>query len=380
MKKLTTQEFIEKAKQVHDNFYDYSKTEYVISRQNVIIICPLHGEFEQRPSSHLSGCGCPKCAANYTSEHKQALQNSLIKSRGMTTEEWIERVRRIHGDKYDYSQTVYVNQRTNVKIICPIHGVFEQKADSHIRGYGCRLCGLQSEHHKGVHNWTKSQYEKTANTCMERYGAARFLDSDKGKKLISDIKSTADYRQKMHDMISSDEVQAKTKQTCLSRYGTDSVMKLSITVDKVCDSKRKHGSWSTSKSEETMYLLLIDVFGEHDVIRQYKDPRYPYCCDFYIKSLDLFIELNATWLHGGHWFNDINESDLNKLTRWSNKVQQGSKFYQVAIDVWTVRDVNKRLTALKNNLNYVVFWCTDLSDFKAWLYSDKLKLNNIIEQ
>ena len=129
-----------------------------------------------------------------------------------------------------------------------------------------------------------------------------------------------------------------------------------------------------------MYLLLIDVFGEHDVIRQYKDPRYPYCCDFYIKSLDLFIELNATWLHGGHWFNDINESDLNKLTRWSNKVQQGSKFYQVAIDVWTVRDVNKRLTALKNNLNYVVFWCTDLSDFKAWLYSDKLKLNNIIEQ
>lgn len=77
----------------------------------------------------------------------------------MTTEQWIERAKQVHGDKYDYSLIVYVNQRTNVKIICPIHGVFEQKADSHIRGNGCRLCGLESVNRQFVRDWSPEQRE-----------------------------------------------------------------------------------------------------------------------------------------------------------------------------------------------------------------------------
>ena len=378
-KRLTTQEFIEKAKQLHNDKYDYSKTVYSTSRDKVIIICPEHGEFEQKASSHLLGSGCPKCSKVWSDEHKQNLQKSSRKSRGMTTEEWVERARSVHGDKYDYSQTVYVNQRTNVKIICPKHGLFEQKADSHIRGFGCKLCGYESENHNGVHEWSDEQHEKIKNTCMERYGAPRYLDSADGKEKIAKIKSNPNYKQKIRAIISSDEVQLKTKNTCLDRYGVTSAMKLPSTADKVGESKRVNGTWSTSKPEEDMYVLLVNKFGINDVERQYKSVKYPFHCDFYIKSLDLYIELNATWLHGKHWFDSSNECDLQILNSWRDKVKQGHKFYNVAIDVWTVRDIKKRMAAIENNLNYVVFWNNDLSDFKQWLESDKLVLNNILE-
>lgn len=376
-KKLTTKDFIEKAKQLHNDKYDYSETVYVNSRSKIIIICPEHGSFEQLPSSHLSGNGCPKCARVWSNEHRKNHQMSSRKSRGMTTAEWVDRAKIVHGDKYDYSQTVYVNQRTNVKIICKTHGLYEQKADSHLRGYGCKLCGYKSDAHKGVHNWSDEQREKITNTCRIKYGADRYLDSNEGKEKIMEIKSTSEFRRKMHNIISSDDVQRRTKLTCLSKYGVTSVMKLSETVDKVGESKRKNKTWSTSKPEEIMYEILCNKFGKDDVIRQYKEVRYPFHCDFYIKSLDLFVELNATWLHGYHWFDKTDMNDLDKLNQWLNNVKSGKKFYNVAIDVWTRRDVIKRQTALNNNLNYVVFWKNDLSDFKDWIESDYLVLNNI---
>jgi hypothetical protein len=183
----------------------------------------------------------------------------------------------------------------------------------------------------------------------------------------------------MRRIISSDAIQTKTKATCMAKYGMPSVMKLESVVDKVHEAKRRNGSWRTSASEEKMYALLCERFGKNDVVRQYKDPqRYPFHSDFYIKSLDLFIELNATWLHGGNWFDKLSSADLSKLDEWKRKFEAGSKFYAVAIDVWTVRDVKKHEIALQNGLNYLVFWKNDLSDFMTWLTADSLTLNNIL--
>ena len=378
-KSLNTKEFIEKADQLHNGKYDYSQVDYVNSRTKVVIVCPVHGSFEQLPSSYLQGNGCPKCARIWTDEHKQNLQKSSRKSCGMTTDEWIARAKSVHGDKYDYSRTVYVNQRTDVEIICPIHGLFTQKADSHIRGCGCRLCGNTSDNHKGVHNWSDAQREKTMNTCLEKYGAKRYLDSKEGKAKITKIKSDPNFRDKMRETISSDDVQNRTKATCMLKYGQSSAMKLESTIDKVHAAKIQNGSWSTSKPEEKMYGILCDRFGKDDIKRQYKDKsRYPFHSDFYIKSLDLFIELNATWLHGHHWFNEYDEADLAKLNEWKQKLEIGKQFYSVAINVWTIRDVSKRKSALDNHLNYLVFWKNDLSDFMDWLNSDVLILNNIL--
>ena len=193
MKKLTTEDFIRRAKEVHGDKYDYSKVDYIDNRTKVCIICPEHGEFWQQPRNHLLGQACPKCAyktrwesrgrittenfikkarkahgdkydyskveykGTHTKvciicqEHGEFLQtpHNHLHSQGclacsgrkqLTTEEFIRRAKEVHGDKYDYSKVEYVNKSTKVKIICPIHGEFEQIPDNHLHGHGCHKC------------------------------------------------------------------------------------------------------------------------------------------------------------------------------------------------------------------------------------------------
>ena len=128
--KLNTKEFIKRARQVHGDKYDYSKVEYVNNITKVIIICPEHGEFLQRPKVHTKGQGCPKCG-------KISMSNSLAKS----IESFLEEAREVHGNKYDYSHVNYVNSRTKVAIICPEHGEFLQQPTQHLSGQGCPQCG-----------------------------------------------------------------------------------------------------------------------------------------------------------------------------------------------------------------------------------------------
>lgn len=128
-RKITKEEFIKRAKEIHGDKYDYSKVEYINNYTPVTIICPIHGEFQQKPYSHLEGSECKKC-----STEKRAEMISL------TTEEFIKRARKVHGDKYDYSKSVYTGYNNKITIICPVHGEFEQRASSHLEGYGCNLC------------------------------------------------------------------------------------------------------------------------------------------------------------------------------------------------------------------------------------------------
>lgn len=373
-KKCNATEFINKARQLHGMKYDYTEVEYVNSRTKVKIICPKHGVFEQLPSSHLQGNGCPKCAREWSDEHRRHHAESSRKSRGMTTEEWITRAREVHGDKYDYSRTVYVNQRTDVEIICPVHGVFTQKADSHLRGNGCRFCGYQSDGHKGKHGWTDEQRQKIAATCLDRYGATRYLDSDAGKAHVTQIRSNPEFRRKMSKIIASDAVQEKTKETSLQRYGVAFPTQLKDVQDKIYKTKKKNHTVNSSKSEADMYALLVAKFGLEHVTHQYKhDVRYPFVCDFYVDSLDLFIELNAHWSHGGQWFDKESEVCRLKFDEWTKKARE-SVYYADALKTWTVRDVKKCRAAIDHDLNYVVFWKNDLSDFKQWIETDELQL------
>ena len=108
--------------------------------------------------------------------------------------------------------------------------------------------------------------------------------------------------------------------------------------------------------EDKVYQLLCEKFEENDVIRQYRSEKYPFNCDFYIKSIDIYIECNFSWTHGGHWFDESNEEDQKMLQKWKDK---GTKYYENAIETWTVRDVKKRKYAEENKLKYVVLWTFD---------------------
>lgn len=127
MAKVTTEQFIENAKKVHGDKYDYSKVIYEHSKKDVIIICPIHGEFLMRPNNHLNGQGCPSCGG----------------TKKLTTEIFIQRSKAKHGDKYDYSKTKYVNKQTHVIITCPKHGDFKMLLGHHMNGSGCKECHFE---------------------------------------------------------------------------------------------------------------------------------------------------------------------------------------------------------------------------------------------
>ena len=128
---------------------------------------------------------------------------------------------------------------------------------------------------------------------------------------------------------------------------------MSQSVRKRIDTKIKNGTLNTSKPELDSFHLLQIVFP--NLKKQYKSAEYPFLCDFYDPDSSTYIELNAHWTHGKHFFNKDNPQDLDKLSKWQEKATT-SKFYKNAIETWTVRDVKKLAVAKEKNLKYLVFW------------------------
>jgi len=122
-KNVTTDEFIEKAKKIHGDRYDYSKVNYVNNSTNITLICSIHGDFEATPDKHLQGCNCSKCAGKF-----------------MDLEYFKEKSNKKHNFLYDYSKSIYIDKKTSVIIICPKHGEFSQSPDNHMQGNGCPIC------------------------------------------------------------------------------------------------------------------------------------------------------------------------------------------------------------------------------------------------
>lgn len=135
-KRATKEEFVAKAREVHGERYDYSLVEYANAHTKVLITCPIHGAFAQTPNDHLCGKGCYKCGVIATHNKQRKSKNHFILE-----------ANKIHNNKYDYSLFDYKSAHHKSKIICPIHGVFEQSADSHIHGHGCPKCKNDARKH-----------------------------------------------------------------------------------------------------------------------------------------------------------------------------------------------------------------------------------------
>ena len=127
--RLTTQEFLDRSNDIHGDDYDYNLSKYVNSETKVSIICQKHGVFNQLPINHMNGQGCRKCGIESSSGKRKH-----------TNEEFILESIKIHGDIYDYSMVNYINSFTDVKIVCPSHGIFKQDPHDHRRGIGCSKC------------------------------------------------------------------------------------------------------------------------------------------------------------------------------------------------------------------------------------------------
>jgi hypothetical protein len=146
-KRVTTADFIERAKTVHGDRYDYSLVEYQGIHEYVTIVCPEHGQFQQSPANHRQGKGCSDCGG----------------SKPHTTESYIQAAQAIHGDRYDYSLVEYSSNKAHVTITCRDHGSFSQIAAVHLRGNGCPECGGNRKHS------TESFIEKARAVHGDRY-------------------------------------------------------------------------------------------------------------------------------------------------------------------------------------------------------------------
>lgn len=127
--------FIKKATEKYNGKYDYSNINYVNSHTPIKLVCEEHGEFEIEPYKHLQGQECPIC--------KKTIKHTL--SCEEKTKIFIDKAKTIHGDKYDYSKTKYIDSNTSVCIICPVHGEFYQKPKNHLNSVGCWKCYNESQ-------------------------------------------------------------------------------------------------------------------------------------------------------------------------------------------------------------------------------------------
>lgn len=129
MKKITTEIFVARSNIKHNYKYDYSKSKLINNCSKIEIICPEHGSFWQIAKNHMTGHNCPKCSI-------EKLKRIFSKS----YKKFIEQAKQIHGNKYNYDLVEYKSTHSIIKIICNIHGIFEQTAHSHLHGKGCAKC------------------------------------------------------------------------------------------------------------------------------------------------------------------------------------------------------------------------------------------------
>ncbi len=165
--------FLKRSKEIHGDRYDYSKVNYTLSTEKVILICRIHGEFQQVANTHMSGYGCKKCNVNNKSNQ----------------EEFLEKAIKIHGNIYNYRKVHYVNNHTKVIILCEKHGEFIQVPHAHTRGQGCPKCG-------GTNKLSKEDFlEKAIKIHGDKYDYSKVYYIDAHKKIKIICKTHGDYTQ-----------------------------------------------------------------------------------------------------------------------------------------------------------------------------------------
>ena len=251
MTETLKERFVRKANIKHNNKFDYSKVVYVNCKSKVIIICPKHGEFEQVPDSHLQTVnGCKKCGIE--------VRGNRLKD---TTETFIKKAVDIHGAKYNYENVKYIGSSTKVLVTCNIHGDFSIRPNDHLRGKGCKECGIKSRSNKrklGINEFILLSNSKHNNEFT--YNNSIYVNSN--TNLLVTCKIHGDF-----------EVTPNNHITKLSGCPT-------------CNE---------SKGERIIRRFLTEHNIEFNPQQRFKNCKYKYRLpfDFYIPQLNLIIEYDG---------------------------------------------------------------------------------------
>ena len=231
----------------------------------------------------------------------------------------------------------------------------------------------------GVENVSQSEEikKKKEETCLKNYGFKYGLQTEYCKikrkeipneQIVKKYKNTCLERYNVENVSQLEEIKKKKEETCLKHWGVTNFWKdpnnrknfhTKEAHRKEYETKKKNGTLNSSSIEKQAYNLLKEKYS--DVKYQYRSKLYPFNCDFYIPSLDLYIEYNEHWTHGFKPFENTKE-DQQKLELWKSK---NTKYYNIAIKTWTIRDVYKRNLVKQNNINWIEFW--NINELINWL-------------
>ena len=306
--RLTTEQFIEKAIAIHGDRYDYSEVDYIDSHTKVIILCSIHGQFEQTPNCHLTGAGCRTCAGCYKSN----------------TDEFIIKSIAVHGeDKYDYSQVDYKDAKTKVNVVCRVHGSFGITPGNHLNGQGCTRCG---------HNMQIFTTEEFINAAKQFHGEdayeySRVCYSKMSAPVIITCKIHGDFKQTPSNHITH-------RQGCsFCIYKTKTILYYFLENLNLCDIIVE----KTFKDCKNMRLLPFDYFLEkyNILIELDGDHHFKYIHHFHRSDVESFVKRQKTdfkkmnyALSQGYTIIRIYQPDVLKYTYdWKEEIIKNIKFY-----------------------------------------------------
>jgi very-short-patch-repair endonuclease len=391
MRGKTLEEFLDKARSVHGDKYDYSEIYYTRVTNPVTIRCAEHGLFTQRADSHLRGQGCKPCGFRSISISKKGVSHSqFIKkppkipysktapriNRRHTTEWFIAKAKKFHGDKYDYSETVYVKNSQTCKIICPQHGAFDQLPIVHVRG-GCLHCGIlkrakaktkdtelflkkSQEVHGDKFDYSQSVYTGTndlitigckihglftqlAGAHMAGRGCKQCGNNTKTTLGAFITLATEVHGVKFkYDSVQYQSAHKVVEIECL-KHGIFKQTPHNHLAGKGC-AKCQH---FISKPE----IAFLDLIGIPEEDRQFKIGKYK--CDGYDRKTNTVYELDGDYYHG-----NPARYDLEKINRVTKKTF--GEHYRLTL--------KKRDFILAAGFNMVSVWESELKEFtKEWL-------------
>lgn len=360
----------------HNDVYDYLNNRYTDSQSISETIYRIINNLEIRPVCKTCGkpvtfncysrgfrtyCANTSCIMR-SDEVKLKIKATLKKQYG------VEHQMQLQSIKDKIKQTCI--ERYGVSSYTKTDEYLQKMKETNLEKYGVEYTGQSND-----------VKQKSINTCLEKYGCKYSFQSDnnKNKSKETNLKKygvdNPAKSEEVKDKIKKTKMELygdpaysnreKSKRTVIGRYGSlEKFHQYQYDQNVKTIQKKYKDNQGMSKPEQQTYEYLQTLFNKDDIMFNVNiDDRYPFHVDFYIKSIDLFIEINAYWTHGKHLFNRNSKEDIDLLNKWKEK-SISSQLYKNAITIWSETDPYKNEVALKNNINYLPIWSNKIEVIK----------------
>lgn len=304
-----TEIFIKKAKEVHNNKYNYSKVRYIDSKTDIIIICPEHGEFIQKPYLHLQKHGCPFC---YNKQRGNSLK--------MDFELFKEKLYKIYGNKYNFDNYNYINYNTREQIICKEHGVFYRSPFELLKGKECPVC--MKRERKVISK--VSNFKKFLTKAKEIHG---------DKYDYSKVKYNGSYN---------------PIEIICQKHGSFFQKPTYHLCGNGCPICANETIKSTAEIQIEEFLKTLNI----KFVKNARSIIYPYELDIYIEDKQIAIEYD-----GLYWHNELNKDKNYHLNKTKLCEEKGIRLIHIFEDEWIYKEdiVKSRLKAILGTIDRKIY-------------------------